>query len=82
MRTYLLVLGTIRYDQIVQEIVLFGSKFTPRGGYFTPEGINIPRALREEVIALKQQFNELAQEQRSQTRVVPIVPRTIRDITD
>jgi hypothetical protein len=69
----------ISYRRIVREIVPFGSEFTPRGGYFTPEGINIPRSLRQEIAALQNRFHEEAERQRQRERIIPITPRLIGD---
>jgi hypothetical protein len=41
-----IVQGSINYGRIVTERPPFGSRFTARGGYTTPEGIVICRSLR------------------------------------
>jgi hypothetical protein len=60
------------HERIVQEVVPFGSEFTPRGGYFTPEGINVPRSLRVQVADLRLEYSKNATIQRSRERVVPL----------
>jgi hypothetical protein len=48
--------GEINYARIITERPPFGSHFTRRGGYTTPEGIVICRTLRNKVKALQDEF--------------------------
>jgi hypothetical protein len=74
--------GPVNYGSIVQEVVPFGSEFTPRGGYFTREGINVPRSLRQEVTELRRRYIEEAEDQRRQNRIIPLSSRLRRDGPD
>jgi hypothetical protein len=65
----LIVQGSINYGRIVTERPPFGSRFTARGGYTTPEGIVICRALRNKMQTLQEEFADEARTQRPQVGV-------------
>jgi hypothetical protein len=55
--------NSIDYHRIVQEFPPLGSRFTPRGGYFTTDNICITRTMRMRVMEVK---NEYATERHEQ----------------
>jgi hypothetical protein len=64
-----IVQGSINYARIITERPPFGSHFTRRGGYTTPEGIVICRALRNKVHHLQEEFADEARTQRARPGV-------------
>ena len=64
-----IVQGSINYGRIVTERPPFGSRFTVRGGYTTPEGIVICRALRNKIKNLQEEFADEARTQRPRAGV-------------
>lgn len=69
-----IVQGEINYARIITERPPFGSHFTARGGYSTPEGIVICRTLRNKVKDLQEDFAREAISQRERTGIVPSIP--------
>jgi hypothetical protein len=57
------------YYRIVQEYPPLGSRFTARGGYFTPEDICIAKSLRDKVKAIKEEYAKELVEQKD--RMLP-----------
>ena len=55
--------NSIDYERIVQEFPLLGSRFTPRGGYFTADDVCISRTMRMKVMEVK---NDYANERKDQ----------------
>jgi hypothetical protein len=68
------VQGEINYARIINERPPFGSHFTARGGYTTPEGIVICRTLRNKVRDLQEDYATEARGQRERTAVAPSIP--------
>jgi hypothetical protein len=64
------VTQNIDYRRILQEKPLIGSRFTARGGYATPGGIVICRALQNKVRALQEEYAEEARLQRARGSLV------------
>lgn len=56
------------YYRIVQEFPPLGSRFTPRGGYFTKDNICISQSIRSRVQQLKKDYAEEQQEQIGRTQ--------------
>jgi hypothetical protein len=57
------------YYRIVQEYPPLGSRFTARGGYFTPEDICITKSLRDKVKGIKEEYAKELKEQKD--RLLP-----------
>jgi hypothetical protein len=59
---------TIRYDyaRIVMELPPMGSVFDPDGSYTLPNGLKVTRPIREKVLALKNKYRQLQDEQREE----------------
>lgn len=72
-----LVERSIDYHMVVQEWPPIGSDFTMRGGYGTPDGICIPRTMRQQVRELKREYAMEAERQTHEqaARVQPLSPR-------
>jgi hypothetical protein len=58
------VKNSIDYHRIVQEYPPLGSRFTDRGGYFTPDNVCVTRTMRMRVMEVK---NEYATERKEQS---------------
>ena len=58
---------SIDYHRIVQEFPPLGSRFTPQGGYSTPDGVNIDRTMRMKVMGIKNEYVKEEAEQYKQT---------------
>jgi hypothetical protein len=56
--------NSIDYHRIVQEYPPLGSRFTARGGYFTPDNVCVTRTMRMRVMEVK---NEYATERKEQS---------------
>lgn len=82
---------SINYHRIVQEFPPLGSRFTPQGGYSTPEGICITRTMRLRVMELKNEYATEGRDQNTRTaqtdkakvymieQRVPIIPENYGD---
>lgn len=71
--------GSVNYYMIVREWPPIGSDFTPRGGYSTPEGIVIPKSMRDQVKAIKMGYGTEAERQKGMMeRITPLSPRSPR----
>jgi hypothetical protein len=67
--------NSIDYHRIVQEYPPLGSRFTDRGGYFTPDNVCVTRTMRMRVMEVK---NEYATERKEQSdRVAQQVKATV-----
>lgn len=79
-----LVEQSIDYHMVVQEWPPIGSDFTMRGGYGTPDGICIPRTMRQQVRELKREYAMEAERQTHEqaARVQPLSPRSPRTEQD
>jgi hypothetical protein len=64
-----IVQGSIDYGRIIIERPPFGSRFTARGGYTTPDGIMICRFLRNKMKTLQEEFANEARMQRPRAGV-------------
>ena len=59
--------NSIDYHRIVQEFPPLGSRFTPQGGYRTPDNIAITRTIRLGVIEVKNKYATERKEQHDRT---------------
>ena len=59
--------NSIDYHRIVQEFPPLGSRFTPQGGYRTPDDIAITRTMRLRVMEVKNEYATERKEQHDRT---------------
>lgn len=69
---------SIDYQRIVQEFPPLGSRFTERGGYFTPDNICISRTMRVSVMAIKNEYAKERNEQNERTTRLPQATVTVQ----
>lgn len=71
---------SIDYQRIVQEFPPLGSRFTERGGYFTPDNICISRTMRVGVMAVKNEYAKERNEQNERTTRLPQATVTVQAV--
>jgi hypothetical protein len=61
--------NSIDYNRIIQEFLPLGSRFTERGGYFTPDDVCISRSLRTKVMTIKNEYMTERNDQEDRVRI-------------
>jgi len=72
------VIGQVDHYRIVKEWPPLGSQFTDRGGYFTRDGIAVPKSMRDSVLLLRQRYQTHGLSEDNRARIQPTTNATSR----